>query len=220
MASASANPLPHMPIGVCGGNNENECMCGMYRDQNPGATYLDFRHHVGVFDDYAGICCGFCSQECQVLRAADRVEVRHTHFLAEVASIAGAVLPAVEDEMAAAIAASLATVNLDEDRRRGLVRSEYDELNMAHKQKNISGLISLLETAMPPVSARFSDVAAFLPPLNNITGENGEFMDGLRVASDSFLTSLQGSTEFDRSFESPEQKQRMVELVQELCKML
>ena len=131
-----------------------------------------------------------------------------------------AAVPAVEDEMAAAIAASLATVNLDEDRRRSLVRSEYDELNMAHKQKNISGLISLLETAMPPVSARFSDVAAFLPPLNNITGENGEFMDGLRVASDSFLTSLQGSTEFDRSFESPEQKQRMVELVQELCKML
>ena len=60
-----------MPIGVCDGENDEECLCGNYRDANPrGATYRNFTQHLGECNDYAEICCGFCSRECQVWGAA------------------------------------------------------------------------------------------------------------------------------------------------------
>jgi len=129
-------------------------------------------------------------------------------------------VPAVDDEMAAAIAASLATVNLDDDRRRGLVRSAHDACNTHNHQINIKILMGLLSTNMPGFSSNFSEVITFLKPLNNLTGMNGKYIDGVTESSASFLTRLQDSTEFDGLFEGPEQKQEMVRLMQEFCKRL
>ena len=55
-----------MPIGVCGGGNTAECWCGAYRNRNPEATYYGFTRTLEKHDNYPAICCGFCSQECQV----------------------------------------------------------------------------------------------------------------------------------------------------------
>lgn len=216
-----------IPIGVCGGPNRLDCMCGMYRDENPGQTYLNFIAHMG-FNDYAGICCGYCLQECIVATrpahsgggAAASVAAVPAHSGGGAAASVAAVPPTGDDDMAAAIAASLSTVNLDETHRNDLAIREYLRLKSERVHTSLRKLTVLLETNMPPVSARFSDVAAFLDPLNNLTGKDGEYMDGVRETSASFLTSLLESTEFDMSFEDPEQKQRMVVLMQEFRKRL
>ena len=244
-----------MPIGVCGGGNTAECWCGAYRDRNSHrqVTYREFTNTLETRDNYPAICCGFCSQECQVWGAAVHVEVqparanhreaafeeaildmqRYARFLAEVeadrieeaahfgggAAAHVAAVPAVEDEMAAAIAASLATVNLDDDRRRDLAQRTHYNCNASNMCKNCISLMELLRN-MPPFSAKFSEVTIFLPILNNLTGMNGKYMDDVRESSAAFLRRLQESAEFDGSFEGPQQKQEMVTLMQEFCKRL
>ena len=245
-----------MPIGECGGGNTAECWCGRYRDRNSHmqVTYREFTSTLETRDNYPAICCGFCSQECQVWGAAVHVEVqparanhreaafeeaildmqRHAHFMAEVeadrieeaahfggrAAAHVAAVPAVEDEMAAAIAASLATVNLDDDRRRDLVRSAHSDCNARNNHKNCILLMELLRNMPSSFSATFSEVTIFLPILNNLTGMSCQYMDGVRESSAAFLRRLQNSTEFDKSFEGPEQKQEMVKLMQKFCKRL
>jgi hypothetical protein len=119
-------------------------------------------------------------------------------------------------------------ISLDETRRNDLRKSVpsnvYDCWVLYIYTKNLAILMRLLQTTIPLLKTDMEPweknilLFPFMTPLRNLLTRYCSFEFEVKEYSDLLLARLQNSTEFDRSFEGPEQKQEMVELINEFCK--
>jgi len=122
------------------------------------------------------------------------------------------------------------SVSLDETRRKDLQESVssgvYELWIIFIYTKNFAVLRELLQTTIPLLQSDMEQwqknilLFPFMTPLRNLLTRYCSFEFEVKHCSALLLARLQNSTEFDRSFEGPEQKQEMVKLMQDFCKII
>ena len=122
------------------------------------------------------------------------------------------------------------SIPLDETRQLELKKSVsngvYESWVLYMYTKNLAVLRKLLKSTIPLLQTDMElwqkniQLLLFTSPLRNLLTRYCSFEYEVKECSALLLEKLQKSTEFDRSFEGPQQKQEMVELMQEFCKRL